>query len=60
MNDKSLDAGRILALEEALDWALHEIRASGLSQHGPDDPFWTDYRRSRVVLDGYDPDSKRP
>ena len=56
MSDKSLDANRISALEEALDWALDEIRALAGSQESPDSPFWNDYRRSKVVLDGYDPD----
>lgn len=59
MNDKSLDAGRISALENALDWALDEIRILAAGQEPPDSPFWNEYRRSRVVLDGHEPDRKR-
>lgn len=60
MSDKSLDAGRISALEAALEWALIEIRILGMPQLKPDDPFWNDYRRSKVVLEGYDPKSRKP
>lgn len=59
MSDKSLDPGRISALEDALDWALDEIRSLGLLQYKPDDPFWSDYRRNKVVLEGHDPDRER-
>ncbi len=59
MNDKSLDAGRISALEEALNWALVEIRILAAGHESPDSPFWNDYRRSKVILDGYDPDRER-
>ena len=60
MSGKSLDAGRISALEEALDWALGEVRALAVSQEKPGSPFWNDYRRSKVVREGYDPDRGRP
>jgi len=59
MNDKSLDASRISALENTLDWALDELRALGKPQIKPDDPFWNDWRRSMVILNGYDPDRER-
>ena len=60
MNDKSLDPDRISALEDTLDWALDRLRFFASYSEKPDSPFWNDWRRSKVILDGYDPDRERP
>ncbi len=57
MSDKSLDAGRIAALEEALKWALGEFITYARSEKS-DSPFWNDWRRAIAVLHGRDPDAE--
>ena len=48
------------ALEEALKWALEQVRFFGSAHHKPDDPFWNAYRNAQAALEGRDPDRDEP
>ncbi len=43
-------------LNEALQWALDQLRFFAKHHHQPDDPFWNDYRWAEAVLENRDPD----
>ena len=56
MNDKSIDANRISALQDALEWAQDRLRFYASYSEKPDSPFWNDWRYAEAVLEGHDPD----
>ena len=47
---------RMMALVDALGWALGQIKISWTGKVAPDNPAWNDFRRARRVLEGRDPD----
>ena len=51
---------RISALEEALKWALEEVRILAAGDEPPDSPYWNGYRYAKAVLEGRDPDKDEP